>query len=307
LQPGRNCSNCCSFVSHVSNKTISPQNTISIQGYAVSLMQRTRRIYAGEGHSSGVFAQASHPPENPSDDSNIVKFLLRNLPRQVKLLASLRDNSEIIEVDIDLMEWADADVENEHAIMRSILFNFPNIYKNISIACDYLKSAISMDASMRAIHSSQLRCNIKLPCPEILFGSNPNTGEKMLRNLRGRIAAIQFEKQIVKSRTFSCTNDNCRQFMKDVTHNFWYFDDVEGTAPLECSSCGICCIIEDVSACQVAEHQIWTIVSDKQIHGRSTLCQVSVFENVIENPQSFLGCQVEMVVLRFFCCLTEPQ
>jgi hypothetical protein len=87
--------------------------------------------------------------------------------------------------------------------------------------------------------------------------------------------------------------------MKDVTHNFWFFDDVEGTAPAECSSCGICCIIEDVSACQVAEHQIWTIVSDKQIYGCSTLCEVSVYENVIENPQLFLGCQVEMVVFRF--------
>jgi hypothetical protein len=262
-------------------------------------MQQQRRIYAGEGRNPGVAPYSA--PEVLSDDSNIVNFLLRNLPKQTQLMASLRDNCERIEVDIDLMEWVDVDYVSEHqlaaAISSSIILNFPHFYKNLSLACDHLRSALCIDQAIRAIHRSQIRCNIKLPCVEEFFCSNSNTAERKIRILRGRIAAIHNEKQIVKSRAFSCSNDNCRLFMKEVTHNVWFFDDLESTPSSTCSSCGISCMVEDISACQVAEHQIWMLVPDRQTCESSMMYhQVSVYEQIIENPHLYLGCQVEMVV-----------
>ena len=215
-------------------------------------MQQQRRIYAREGHTPGVVAEAL--PEVLSDDCEIVNFLLRILPKQGQLMSSLRENSETIDVDVDLMEWVDEDHESEHhsvaAIAQIIVFNFPRFYKSLSVACEYLRSALSMDQSIRAIHSSQLHCNI-LNLPEAFFFSNPcdrrgdedgqdamqkypslgEAGEKKIRILRGRLAAVHTEKQIVKSRTFACTNDNCRLFSKAVTHVFCFLDDVEGTFP----------------------------------------------------------------------------
>ena len=213
-------------------------------------MQQQRRIYAREGHTPGVVAEALVL----SDDCEIVNFLLRILPKQGQLMSSLRENSETIDVDVDLMEWVDEDHESEHhsvaAIAQIIVFNFPRFYKSLSVACEYLRSALSMDQSIRAIHSSQLHCNI-LNLPEAFFFSNPcdrrgdedgqdamqkypslgEAGEKKIRILRGRLAAVHTEKQIVKSRTFACTNDNCRLFSKAVTHVFCFLDDVEGTFP----------------------------------------------------------------------------
>lgn len=266
-------------------------------------MQHQRRIYAGEGRNSVVVAHST--PEVPSDDVSIVNFLLRNLPSQSQLMASLRENSERIDVNIDIMEWVDADYESEHhsasAIANSVIFNFPDFYKKISLACDYLRSAVCGEQSARPMHSSQLRCSIKLPCSEMFFGSNSNVGERHLKTLKARIASIQTEKQIVKSRAFSCSNQNCRLFMKEVTHNVWFFDDLESPSLSECSSCGLSCMIEDISSCQVSEHQIWGLVFDKQTGSNSVLCQVSVYEQILENPQVYLGCQVEMVTIHNFC------
>jgi len=53
---------------------------------------------------------------------------------------------------------------------------------------------------------------------------------------------------------------------------------------------------EDISACEVADHQIWTLVSDKQPNGSFRLCHVSIYEKIIENPNLYLGCCVEMVL-----------
>jgi hypothetical protein len=268
-------------------------------------MQQQRRIYAGEGRNSVVVARST--PEAPSDDVSIVNFLLRNLPSQSELMASLRENSERVDVNIDIMEWVDADYESEHhsasAVANSIIFHFPNFYKKLSLACDYLRSAVCVEQSARPMHSSQLRCSIKLPCSEMFFGSNSNVGERNLKTWSGRIASIQTEKQIVKSRAFSCSNENCRLFMKEVTHNVWFFDDLEFPSPSECSSCGLSCMIEDISSCQVSEHQIWGLVFDQQTSRNSVLCQVSVYEQILENPQVYLGCQVEMVTIHhFFTC-----
>jgi hypothetical protein len=273
--------------------------------HTCQIMQQQRRIYAGDGRNSGIVAEASN--EAPSDDINVVNFLLRVLPKQRPLMASLRDNSENVEVDVDLMEWIDEDYESEHhsaaVICNEIIFNFPHFYKNLSLACDFLRSSISTDQSTRAIQSSQLRCNIKLPCADMLFGSNSkDVGQKTIRSLKGRIASVQTEKQIVKSRSFSCSNDNCRLFMMPVTQNFWFFDDLEGAASSECSSCKIRCLVEDVSACQVAEHQIWMVAFDKECSGRFKLCPVSVYEKIIETPQLHLGCEVEMVIVPLLHC-----
>lgn len=268
-------------------------------------MQQQRRIYAGDGRNSGIVAEASN--EAPSDDINVVNFLLRVLPKQRPLMASLRDNSENVEVDVDLMEWIDEDYESEHhsaaVICNEIIFNFPHFYKNLSLACDFLRSSISTDQSTRAIQSSQLRCNIKLPCADMLFGSNSkDVGQRTIRSLKGRIASVQTEKQIVKSRSFFCSNDSCRLFMMPVTQNFWFFDDLEGAASSECSSCKVRCLVEDVSACQVAEHQIWMVAFDKECSGRFKLCPVSVYEKIIETPQLYLGCEVEMVIVPLLHC-----
>jgi hypothetical protein len=194
-------------------------------------MQQQRRVYAQ--HNPGAVADVL--PEVLSDDSDIVNFLLRTLPKQNQLMSALRENSETIEVDVDLMEWIDQDYESEHhaaaAIAEVIIFNFPRFYKSLSVACEYLRSALSMDQLMKPVHSSQLRCSMNLP--EAFFDSNPNLGERRIRILRGRLAAVQNEKQIVKSRTFACTNDNCRFFSKAVTHVFCFLDDVEGTSPIQ--------------------------------------------------------------------------
>jgi hypothetical protein len=57
-------------------------------------------------------------------------------------------------------------------------------------------------------------------------------------------------------------------------------------------------MVEDISACQVAEHQIWMLVSDKQTNESSMIYyQVSVYEQIIENPHLYLGLGVEMVVI----------
>jgi hypothetical protein len=264
------------------------------------VMQQQRRIYASQGHNSGISAHSS--PEAVSYDLNVVNFLLRVLPQQSTLMESLRDNSETVVVDVDLMEWVDADYESEHhsgaAICISVVFNFPEFYKNLSLACDYLRSAISTDTTLRAIQSSQLRCNIKLPCVEMLFGSYSGKEEKRIRHLSGRIVSVQSEKQVVKSRAFFCSNDNCRLFSTQVTQLYWFFDDLESAAPSECSSCRTCCMVEDISACQVAEHQVWMVAFDKQCCGRSMLCPVSVYEIILDTPQLYLGCQVEMVMKR---------
>jgi hypothetical protein len=261
-------------------------------------MQQQRRIYAGEERNSGPVPNSS--PEVLNHDTDIINFLLRHLPKQRQLMASLRDNIETVDVDIDLMEWVDEDYDSEHhsaaAVASSIIFNFPHFYKNLCLACDYLRSAMCNDQSARAIHSSQLRCNIKLPYSETFFGSNPSIGERKIRNLRGRIAAINTEKQVVKSRAFSCSNENCRLFMQKVIHNVWLFDDIEATFPSACSSCGISCMVEDISACQVADHQIWSIAVDVQTVGSSMMYPVSVFEQIIESPHLYLGSEVEMVI-----------
>jgi hypothetical protein len=262
-------------------------------------MQQQRRVYAGEGRNSGVIAHAS--PEEVSYDLDVVNFLLRILPKQSLLMESLRDNSEIVNVDVDLMEWVDADYESEHyssaAICNSIVFNFPKFYKNLSLVCDHLRSATSNLASHRAIHSSQLRCNIKLPSAETLFSSTSGFEKKRIVYLSGRIVSVQSEKQVVKSRAFSCSNDSCRLFSKHVTQYHWFFDEIESTAVSECSSCKLCCMFEDISACQVAEHQTWMVAFSKECFGRSMLCPVSVYENILNIPQLYLGCQVEMVIL----------
>jgi hypothetical protein len=260
-------------------------------------MQQQRRIYAGECRISGVVEKASTEPPN-DDDMKCVNFLLRNLPKQGELMVSLKENSETVDVEIDLMEWADADYESGHqsaaGIASSIIFNFPHFYKNLSLACDYLRSAVSQD-SKRAMHSTQLRCNIKMPCSDAFLGSNSNFGEKKIRKLVGRIAAVHREKQIVKSRTFSCSNQNCRLFLKAVTQTNWFFENFVCIFASVCGSCGIACMFEDVSSCEVAEHQSWIMVLEKEFCGKSKLCQVSVYEKTIENPHLFLGSQVEMV------------
>ena len=263
-------------------------------------MQRQRRIYAAEGHSSCVAAHAS--PEVVSCDLNVVNFLLRILPKQSPLMESLRNNVETVDVVVDLMEWVDADHESDHypaaAICSSIIIYFPNFYKNLSLACDYLRSAICTETSHRAIQSSQLRCNIKLPCAETLFGANSGIDEKRIRLLSGRIVSVQSQKQVVKSRVFSCSNDHCRLFSKPVTQLYWFFDELEAFAPSECSSCRTNYLVEDISACQVAEHQIWMVTFDKECCGRFMTCPVSVYENVLDTPQLYLGSQVEMVINR---------
>jgi hypothetical protein len=63
---------------------------------------------------------------------------------------------------------------------------------------------------------------------------------------------------------------------------------------------------EDISACEVADHQIWTLVSDKQPNGSFRLCHVSIYEKIIENPSSYLGCRVEMVSSSNFCSMHAP-